>query len=806
MRVRLVFGLLILILFCFTGFLFAQDRQLAIYNVGLVIDGPWGEENQMLNSVKQEILELTRGEFDVHFPPDKTIEGDWTLTGVKSAINQLLTDEAVDIIITLGSISSFEVCRRAELSKPVIAPYILDAGFQDIRILNGTSGIVNLNYISVPAPFNKDIGMFQEVVPFKTLAVLINEHLLNSFPELEQNGITLFQNLGIPAKIIGVGRSVQGALAQLSKNIEAVYILPIPHISDREYDKLVQELIKKKLPGFSYRGEERVKQGLLVGLNQDVINRVARRVALNVQRILLGEKTESIPVTISLKQQLTINEATSRAIGISPPWAVITEAKMVGQEQRQIERKLDLYQVIREAVKENLDLSAKQYYVLAGKQNVNQARSKLLPSVDMSGTYLKIDKDRAESSFGQQAERTLSGSLTATQVLYSEPAWANLSINKNLLKTRELELEQLRLDIIQDAATAYLNVLRTKTFERINQENLNLTRQNLDIARIREVVGVAGPSEVFRWESQIASNRKTVIEANTYRNLAEIFLNRVLHRPIEESFTTKEIDLNDPILITSYSNLFKFIENRQIFRIFRQFMVEETFENSPELAALDVLIAVQERILKSATNSFFMPTVALQGNLSNLFSRTGSGSAGPSPADLPPQFSFFAETFKEPKDLSWSLGINLSFPLFTGGEKFAVKQKTLQELSQLRIEREAVSERIEQRIRTALHLAGASKASIEQARLASEAAARSLNVVQNSYSEGLVSIVELLDAQQAALFTDQVAANSLYDFLIDLMEVERAYGKFNFFSTEQRRKQFFERADAYLEKEGMVIR
>lgn len=221
--------------------------------------------------------------------------------------------------------------------------------------------------------------------------------------------------------------------------------------------------------------------------------------------------------------------------------------------------------------------------------------------------------------------------------------------------------------------------------------------------------------------------------------------------------------------------------------------------------ALDAAISVGERILTSATRRFFMPTLALQGNLTNVFSREGAGSQGFSASDLPPEFSFLAETFKPPDDVSWSVGLNVSFPLFTGGEKLAVREKALKELSQIETERRALRERIEQRVRSALHIAGASYASIKQANLAAEAANKSLEVVQNSYSQGVVSIVDLLDAQNVALVTDQVAANAVYDFLIDLMEVERAYGSFDFFSSRERRIQFLERARQYMEARGISV-
>ncbi len=616
---------LLILIFIFVLFSFSSGQNLKTIKIGLIIDGPWGEENEMLKSIKREVAELTAGEFEVQFPVEKTLQADWTIQEIRKAIHRLFTDPGVDLVITLGSISSNEVCHRVELPKPVIAPYIIDVNFQRLPIKDGRSGITNLNYISVPAAFKRDIQIFKDIVSFKKLAVLINQYLLDAFPGLDQCCKATLEELDLEVKIIGVANSIEKALAQLPVDVEAVYILPLPHFSNDDYSRLAKELINRKLPSFSYAGAERVAQGILAGLNKDVVNRISRRVALNVQRILLGELAESIPVAISLKQQLTINEATARAIGVSPSWAVITEAEIIGREQRQIDRKLDLHEAVLEAIAANLDRVAKGLNIVAGRQDVNEARSKLLPSIDVLGTYLVIDKDNAERSFGQQAERTLSGSATATQVVFSEPLWANLSIQKNLQKSREYELEQLKLDITLETATAYLNVLRAKSFERIQQENLKLTRQNLNLARVREVVGSAGPAEVYRWESEIASNRKAVIEANAQRNLAEIQLNRLLHRPAEEDFLTQEMDLNNPMLITSYGTIFKYIENKQAFKIFRQFMVDEAFQNSPELAALDAAIAVQKRVLRSATNNFWSPTLALQGQVNNIFTRAGAG-------------------------------------------------------------------------------------------------------------------------------------------------------------------------------------
>jgi outer membrane protein TolC len=539
-----------------------------------------------------------------------------------------------------------------------------------------------------------------------------------------------------------------------------------------------------------------VERGLLATANPDIFPRYTRRIALSVHRILLGEEPATIPVTMPAQERLTINMATARAIGVYPNWSVVTEANLINETRERIERVLDLNGAVQEALSVNLDLAAKERFLKAGEKDVSIARSNLLPQVDLSALGVQIDKDRADASFGQQAEQTVSGSVSVTQLIYSEPVWANYSIQKNLHRSRMSEMEQLRIDIAQSAATAYLNVLRAKTFERIQKQNLNLTRSNLELARIRESIGTARAAEVLRWESELASNRRDVISTSAERNVAEISLNRILRRPAEEPFETMDVDLEDPHLLLSQGRLMKFAENQWDFKILRKFMVEEAIEYSPEIQGLDAAIAAQDRVSRSAGRAFWQPTVALQAEVSNRFVREGAGS---DPLSLP---SSFAELLASPDDTDWSIGLSVSFPLFNGGDKFARRSQAVQKLAQLRLERAAVVDRIEQRVRSALHLAGASYAGIQQARLAADAAEQSLDLMIDAYSRGAATIIDLIDAQNAALIASEVAASAVYDFLIDLMEVERSIGKAVLQMTDAERDAFFTRIEQFFRSSG----
>ncbi len=60
----------------------------------------------------------------------------------------------------------------------------------------------------------------------------------------------------------------------------------------------------------------------------------------------------------------------------------------------------------------------------------------------------------------------------------------------------------------------------------------------------------------------------------------------------------------------------------------------------------------------------------------------------------------------------------------------------------------------------------------------------------------------LLDAQNAILVADLVAANAIFGFLIDLMKTQRAAGKSYSLASEDERNAFIERLEKYFEAHG----
>jgi outer membrane protein TolC len=222
-------------------------------------------------------------------------------------------------------------------------------------------------------------------------------------------------------------------------------------------------------------------------------------------------------------------------------------------------------------------------------------------------------------------------------------------------------------------------------------------------------------------------------------------------------------------------------------------MAEEGITKSPEIKTIDAAIKAQKRFLRSTSDAFWMPTLALRGEVSHRFAEEGAGSEQETSLPLPIEFPTRDKT-------DWSISLSASLDLFRGTGKLAERQKALEELKRLQLERAALVNRIEQRVRSAFHLAGASYAAIEQSRRAAVASRNNLELVLESYRQGALSIIELLDAQNAALVSEEAASNAVYDFLMDLLTVQRAIGTFDIFQSDSEREAYYDRLDAYFEK------
>jgi outer membrane protein TolC len=755
--------------------------------IALVIDGTGADSTLLPPLLRQEIARVLQADLEVTILPDDRFRGDETVAGVTAALDRALAAPGVDLVVCTGVLGSLVATGRRDLPVPVIAAVALDAEVQDLPLTDqGTSGVANLTYVLATRLLGQDVGALLDVAgPRDSLALLGSHALLAALP-----GVAAGDTHALPRDTRGVvvdgGRTAAAALENLPDGRDGVMLLGLAGYPDAEIDALLDGLIARGLPTVAVVGESLVRRGALVGTTSaGFLQKVARRVALGARKILTGADAADLPVLVSREGMLFINLDTARALGVHPPFAVTVDAVLI-ESGRETGRRLDLWRVMDQAMAANQDLAAAAARLEADREELALARARLLPQIDLSATGALLDQDRAALS-GRPAERSLTAGVTASQVLFSDDAWAGYTVARRVFAQREAEYEQQRLDVALRAASAYFEVLRAKTREDLQQSNLRLSRENLERARVRVRLGEASRAEEFRWQAKIAREKADLIAAIAARNVAEMELNRVLSRPLEEPFVLAEPDLDSQLSLLLDDRLARHLADAWHLRRLREYGAHHAREVAPELQQLRAALAAQRRVLSNTRRSFFLPEVVLSGGVTRHLDEGGAGAGSAAAAGL--------------DDTDWNAALSLSLPLFQGARRFAETRQAGRDLVSLRAQLAAAGERIEQRVRNAVHRTSASRAGIALSREAAAASRRNLDLVRDAYSQGAVDLITLLDAQNALLNAELAAADAVFGFLLDLMELERSVGRFTCFATPEDRSAWLDDLEAWFSRQ-----
>ena len=766
---------------------FQATAQPTVVTVGTISDGPAARAVLGRDFILNQARNLLGADIEVRIPDSKVLDGAWTRAGIRAALDRQLADPDVDVIVTVGLVACYEAAHREKLGKPVIAPIVTDPVLQGYPLAEGRSGRHNFVYVASFLGVADEIRLFQRVVRFRHVAILIDQLPLETMPELDAKAQELAKSMGVRVTLVPVTTSVDEALAQLPSDADAVYVAPLPRLTEADLTDLAQKLIARRLPSFSLLGRKEIENGLMLSISGDRERdeRLARRIVLDLQRIVSGEDAAQIEVGFPVEQRLAINMRTARAIGFSPRWQDLTDAEQLYADETQNLPTLSLIGAIQAALEASPSLQVSGFDADIAAEQVRSSRSVLLPQLDAVAAGTQIDADRASPQF--QAEKTGVAGLDLRQVIYSDRAWAGLKIAQQLKVASDEAYRQSVLDTLESTATTYLNLLRARSVEAVRRINVENTRTNLETSRVREAVGLSERSDYLRWVTQINVDRQNLLSAEANRREAQTELARVLHRPADQPFTTVESGLDEPMALVSSPRTQAYIDTPASWAIFQEFAVADALGQAPELRNLDARIVGQERAASSAQRAFYLPEVGLQAQGSDAFERSGAGS------QTGPLF---------PDEESWNVTVQATLPLLTGGARRAEYAGERYRLRQLESQRVATADAVEARARAALHRTAASYPSIDLARQAAAAARENYAQVRDAYAKGVVSVTDLVDAQNASLQAELSEAEAKYTFLIDFVAVLRATGSYDMLLDPASSNAWYERVDNWFREHG----
>jgi outer membrane protein len=355
----------------------------------------------------------------------------------------------------------------------------------------------------------------------------------------------------------------------------------------------------------------------------------------------------------------------------------------------------------------NPQLNAERARVRATDENVPQALSGYRPQVSATadvGVQHLDTTTPAGSVGGATAPRGVG--VTATQTLFNGFRTANRTraAEGQVFAAREA-LRVLDQQILLDAATAYMNVLRDTAILDLQRRNVEVLEEQLRQTRDRFNVGEVTRTDVAQAESRLAAARSSSLQAESNLSTSRAIFRRVIGVEPTSLAPGAPVDRLSP---------------RTLPDAVARGIVENPLVTS-SMYGVDVAL-LQIRINEGA----LYPTLTAQGSIQQRYDS--------SPTIL--------------RTFSAAAVAQLTIPIYQGGTEYSLIRQSKETLGQQRLVLEQQRDQARQLVVQSWGLLEASKAQIIAAQAQVTAAEVALNGVREEARVGQRTTLDVLNAQQ----------------------------------------------------------
>jgi len=261
---------------------------------------------------------------------------------MRAAVTQRIHDKHdIDLIIAMGTWAGQDM-RAIGPPVPTIVASSSDPVAAGISDSAQDSGRDNLHTRVEPERFQRQVRLFHEIVPFKTLGIVY---------ENSESGRTYAAVAAVEQVSHELGFTVEQCYAQSSsiptdqaianavgcyrklaqQHVDAVYVTTHRGVTPDSIGDIAKILEDAKIPSFSMNGSSEVKKGILLSLAQADLSYVGLFQAETIARIFHGAKPRQLSQIWIDPPKIALNLATARTIGFDPPVDILLAADEVYQ-------------------------------------------------------------------------------------------------------------------------------------------------------------------------------------------------------------------------------------------------------------------------------------------------------------------------------------------------------------------------------------------------------------------------------------------------------------------------------------------
>jgi outer membrane protein len=372
-----------------------------------------------------------------------------------------------------------------------------------------------------------------------------------------------------------------------------------------------------------------------------------------------------------------------------------------------------------QAYQNNPSLNAQRASLRATDENVPQALSGYRPKVSLNGSggynYTNILSHTInQSNFPNTVSYTSTATqfanrgfgATATETLYNGFQTANKvrQAESQVMGARET-LRVTEQQVLLDAATAYMNLLRDQAILDLNRRNVEVLTEQLKQTRDRFNVGEVTRTDVAQAESRLAAGRSSLLGAQSNFVTSQANYRRVIGVDPGRLAPGTPVDRLSPLTLNG--------------------AVSQGEQQSPSVLAAMYGVDIAELAVKISEGSLY-PNLSL----------AASASKNYDPA------------YNTNKELLASIVGTLTIPIYQGGGEYSAIRQSKESLGQQRLNLDVNRDQARATVVQSWGQLDASKAQIEATQAQVNAAEIALNGVREEARVGQRTTLDVLNAQQ----------------------------------------------------------
>ena len=400
---------------------------------------------------------------------------------------------------------------------------------------------------------------------------------------------------------------------------------------------------------------------------------------------------------------------------------------------------LTLDRIVETAIRKNPGITFSQQEVAASQARVTQTTSAYLPQVTATTGYTRLNQWNTDVFTGKDFRgqyNDYQGGVSVSQYLYDfGQTSGRVEQSRYSLSASQKGVTKTIADTVRDIKKSYYEVLKRQNLVKVNQESIRIQEEHLNQAKAFYQAGIRPKIDVTKSETEYANSKLNLIRADYAYQSSRLDMETLLGGPpVEGKYTLADVPTSlsaEPLSVES--------------------LVQEAGNHRPEIDQIKDRIKAAQALLKSSQ----------AGNWPSITANAAGGW----------------ENKEYPLEDYWQMGVNISWPLFTGFRTQGKIAESRAEIDKLEASRRQLELQVLNEVSVSYLGLNASIEAIVTSEFAVKQAQENMELADGRYRNGVGNAIEYSDAELALTQARSNLVLASYQYHQQLAELDHAVGR-----------------------------